>query len=450
MTETVVLGRERGEPRGAVNGRDGMCHSIVVAVALVAGLANGGGQQETGTPPIFDKRPYAEAKKAAEEGKKWLIVKATAVWCQPCKRMDATTWRDEQVVKWLKANAIAVVFDVDKEKTRAKELSIEAMPTMIAFKEGKEFDRVVGYQSPEEFLVWLEGIARGEKAITAIRARAGDRDAPEGKVDVQARLDLARKLAQDGKLDEATDEYVWLWQHMLEHDQSYYGVRGSFMASDMKRLAGKHAAAKKKFTALRDEITPKLDGEKVEAEAMEDWVTLNDVIGDTKATLEWYDKVKDQPRWLPLVKRVSRNLRELFIAQKRWADVGRLYARPVEELEQQHALCAMMPKGQPPEGLPEEERKRLEDMPNEMLRQEAGILYAGLLAAGREEEAGKLAKRARELDESAAMVAELVGRALEAGQARAQHLEWIDQCGKADKALGELRVKTQGALENRK
>lgn len=93
-------------------------------------------------PPIFDTRSYAQAKSAAEAGKKWFIVKATADWCVPCKQMDKTTWRDEKVVKWLKEQAVLVAVDVDKQKDVAKQLEIRAMPTMIAFRGGaEEFDR---------------------------------------------------------------------------------------------------------------------------------------------------------------------------------------------------------------------------------------------------------------------------------------------------------------------
>lgn len=393
-------------------------------------------------PPIFDKRPYAEARKAAEVEKKWFIVKATAVWCAPCKQMDATTWRDEKVVKWLTNNAIVVAVDVDKKKQLAKELSIQAMPTMIAFRKDQEFDRVVGYKDPVEFLGWLEGIARGEKSIEAVRKRAGTRDAAKGNVDVQARLDLAGKLAQSGKLDEATDEYVWLWQHMLEHRRGYYGVRLSFMASEMERLAARHAGSKKRFTALRDRTAKAIEGEKVAREDLVDWVALNRIIGDTNATLVWFDKVKDQPRWRPLVNRVARRLQALLIADRRWADIGRLYTDPIGEIERERVLNAMVSKRDLPPGFLAEQQKRW--------REKAGIMYAGLLAAAREEDAKQFAARVRELDGSAAMVAALVSTALEADQPRKRHLAWIDKFAAEDNSLGQLRAKTQAALDKRK
>ncbi len=424
-----------------------MSLQLLTLVWLVATPAATTLVRDNDTPPVFDKRPYAEARKTAEAHNKWFIVKATAVWCLPCKQMDRTTWRDEKVVKWLGKNAIAVAVDVDEQKKVAKKLSIEAMPTMIAFRDGNEFDRVVGYKGPDEFLVWLEGIARGEKSIELIRRRAGSRAPKDGKVDIDARLDLARKLAQAGKYDEAADEYVWLWQNMLEHKPSMYSVRLSFMASEMKRLAAKNARAQKKFTELRDRTAKEIAGKKVDPKALVDWVKLNRIVDDTEATLFWIDKGKDQPRWRSLLQRVTRNLQELLIEKGRWADTGQLYADPIGEIERQHSLNAMMPKRDLPEGLTDEQRKHIEDMPKRMLREKAGNIYAGLLAAGREEDAEKFASRARELDESTAMVAALVSTALEADQPRRQHLRWIDAIEEPDGALAKLRERTQHTLK---
>jgi thioredoxin-related protein len=420
--------------------------TLVLFVATSVATSFAGGDDP---PPVFDKRQFAEAKKAAENENKWLIAKATAVWCAPCKQMDRTTWRDEKVVEWLSKNAIAVAFDVDKEKKLAQELSIEAMPTMIAFRKGKEFDRVVGYKAPAEFLVWLEGIARGEKSLQAVRKRAGTRDAAKGSVDISARMELAGSLARSGKLDEATSEYTWLWQHCLEHRPSFYGVRLSFMASDMKRLAARYAGAKQKFTELRDRTAQAIKAEKVDPNDLVDWVTLNRIVGDSNATLVWFDKVKDQPRWRPLINRIARDLQELLIAKRRWADIGRIYTDSIRALEQEHEINAMSPKRDLPKGLSDEQRKRIEDAPQRRLREKAGIIYAGLLAADREDDATKFASRARELDESVAMIAALASTALKADQPREKHLGWISKIGGEDSSLAKLRDQIRAALDEK-
>lgn len=106
-------------------------------------------------PQVFSELSLAEAKAKAVEQEKILLVDATADWCQPCKAMERTTWVDPEVIAWINLNAIAIQVDVDRQRAEAKELNIQAMPTIIVFKDGRELDRVVGYKNASELLAWL-------------------------------------------------------------------------------------------------------------------------------------------------------------------------------------------------------------------------------------------------------------------------------------------------------
>lgn len=64
----------------------------------------------------------------------------TASWCGPC-RFIAPIFA-ELAKKF--PNILFLKVDVDEVKTVAEEWSVEAMPTFVLIKEGKEVDRVVG------------------------------------------------------------------------------------------------------------------------------------------------------------------------------------------------------------------------------------------------------------------------------------------------------------------
>lgn len=423
--------------------------NVLSLLTLVWPAAFAAGEQKPGVdlPAVFDKRPYGEAKKAATEGKKWFIVKAAAEWCAPCKRMDNTTWRDEKVVAWLTANAIAVHIDVDEQQQLAGELKIEAMPTVIAIRGAdQEFDRIVGYKGPSDTLAWLEGIARGTKYIDAITKLAGDRASSQGKVDIRGGLELARSLQQIGKADQAAEEYAWLWRHMLDHDQAYYGVRLSFMASDMERLASQNQGAKKKFSDLRNETEQAINEEKVAVNDLADWMTLNKIVGEQQRTMAWFDRVAIEASWQPLLERLGPHLEDLLIRERRWVDFGKLYRNPIEKLELAHNIMSRSPKLPAFEGMDQKQQERLEEMPRQIFRTKAGRLYAGLLAAGRDGDAQKLAARARELDDAPAMVAALVSTSLGAGQVRKEQIEWLGAAAKTDSSLRDLLKRAQDAL----
>ena len=48
--------------------------------------------------------------------------------------------------------------DVDKSRKVAAGLKIQAMPTIIVFKNGHEIARTVGYKTPTQLLSWLEQV----------------------------------------------------------------------------------------------------------------------------------------------------------------------------------------------------------------------------------------------------------------------------------------------------
>lgn len=400
---------------------------------------------QEGPPPVFDKRPYAEARRAATEGKKWFIVKATAEWCPPCKQMDKTTWRDAKVEGWLKQHAVAVALDVDTHPTIAKHLEVQAMPTMIAFRDDQEFDRIVGYKSPTDLLGWFEGIAAGKKAIEAVRERA---QPEQGQHDVEARRELAHALVLDGKFQDAAKEYVWLWENMLTHRPAMVGVRTSFMASEMRELTSKSDHAREAFRALRDKTGERLKEPKVSPSDLNDWVVLNEVIADEAATLTWFDENKGDARWRSLMRQVPSHLESLLIAHERWTDLASMIVDPLREVNKEHQMLTAMrdmhKRFKSDDGFDPQE---LDDIVTGSFRNKIGVYYASLLAANRSVDALKVAELARQLDDAGDMLYALVATALKAKQPRAEQADWIDKHPEADARLRTLAEQVRGGLE---
>lgn len=113
------------------------------------------------TPAVFAALSFDEAVTKAKQENKLVIVDAMASWCPPCKMMDKQSWPDAKVAGWLNENALAVQVDVDKQSQWAKTHKIEAMPTIIAFRDGREVKRIVGGLGPSDLLNWLNGLPKG-------------------------------------------------------------------------------------------------------------------------------------------------------------------------------------------------------------------------------------------------------------------------------------------------
>jgi tetratricopeptide (TPR) repeat protein len=306
--------------------------------------------------------------------------------------MDAVTWRDAEVVRWIEENGIAVQIDVDAETELAKQLEIRSMPTVIAFKGGEEKDRIVGYREAQGLLGWLDGLTRGETDLDRVRKAVVD-----PTTDVRGRHLLARGLVRSGRKEEATKELVWLWQNMARVDPAMGGVRVSYLAHEIETLIASHAPARTEFAGIRDALESTLKGDA--AASRLDWIVLNEMLGDEDRTFDWYDAARNDPNEASAIDGCAHRLVELLIQRECWEDVGRLYRDPVAELTRRHETSSLPADTT----IPPDMRSMLEETMARSFRERAALLFRCLVAAGRSKEANALKAEALRLDPSDAM-----------------------------------------------
>ncbi|MBI5864958.1 MAG: thioredoxin family protein [Planctomycetes bacterium] len=420
-----------------------------MTACFLAILAIAGASAED-LPPVFSKLNYEQARAKAKTEKKTLIVKATATWCGPCKQMDKTSWLDERIVKWVQANGLAIQLDVDEQAQAAKSLEVGSLPTMIAFKNDAEFDRVVGYQDADTLLAWLERVKAGKRAIDEAMELLAAVKSGTKKLPGMERLNLAKRLAEGRKYEEATDQFFWLWEKIPTEYPELIGVRGSFMIRDLTALAEKHKPARERLIALRDATAKKFESEtKRAAEPLRDWIVLNQALEESQRTIEWFDRVKDNPDAAETIGRIDHLLLPFLEDEARWADMGKIDRKPVERLRKRKSMDS---SGQVLSGrkMDPEMRAQVEEAEVQLLREEAGRAYAAQLAAGNEKLAAEVAETALELDDSPAMRIALVQTALRARQPRAAHEIWLNQVEKTGEDVKELRDRLKKLLAQQK
>ncbi|KAL9303672.1 hypothetical protein ACSQ67_020935 [Phaseolus vulgaris] len=94
---------------------------------------------------ITTKESWDQHLKQASRDSKIVIANFSATWCGPCK-MIAPYYCD---LSEKHSSIMFLLVDVDELADFSTSLDIKATPTFFFFKDGKEFDKLVGANKPE-------------------------------------------------------------------------------------------------------------------------------------------------------------------------------------------------------------------------------------------------------------------------------------------------------------
>jgi thioredoxin-like negative regulator of GroEL len=141
----------------------------------------------------------AARKEAAQKGLPILLDFGFAS-CQYCRKLDATTFRDAEVIKRLNARFVPLRIDIEKDPSLADKLGLQTFPTVVfASPEGHILGKIVGYQEPEPF---QENLDRVLDLVANPEWMKRDYEAAGkaiGSSDYARALALLKNVVQDGK-----------------------------------------------------------------------------------------------------------------------------------------------------------------------------------------------------------------------------------------------------------
>ncbi|KAM7359003.1 thioredoxin, mitochondrial [Cochliomyia hominivorax] len=102
---------------------------------------------------IFKVQSSEDFENKVKKSDKVVIVDFFATWCNPCKML---TPRLESIIGE-KAGAVKLAkVDIDEHSELALDYDVAAVPVLMAMKDGKVVNRMVGLQDTDKLRAWIE------------------------------------------------------------------------------------------------------------------------------------------------------------------------------------------------------------------------------------------------------------------------------------------------------
>jgi len=147
------------------------CLRLGISVLLLQGVLALGILTQPAAAQTVWHTSLAEARQEAEKLNRPLLCHFGAVWCAPCQKMERTVFNQPAVIDQLKASAVCLKIDVDKNPELAKRFGVQQFPTDVFLEpNGQRLLESTGYQSPEEYRALIDRAARRYSVLLASRS----------------------------------------------------------------------------------------------------------------------------------------------------------------------------------------------------------------------------------------------------------------------------------------
>jgi hypothetical protein len=257
------------------------------------------------------------------------------------------------------------------------------------------------------------------------------------------KLDQITALFQEGQADRAAADLGDLWREMGDPSGPWRPMRSSFLARLLARAAATGPGPRGIVAAIRDEVSPPQGPDPADHRAVREWCTLNIALNQADRTLSWLDRVESDPAALESLKPLAGFIPYILRQAGRWPDMARWFPSPVGSIRHAYAVADGWL------GRLGDDSSRHAQTIRAFARDRAALVYASMLAAGRDADAIAAAEAGCTLDPEPSRLRETMVQvaARDAGQARAHQLVWLDSSGNRGEQVMELRERVVSMLQ---
>jgi thioredoxin-related protein len=262
-----------------------------------------------------------EAKaQAKKEGKNLVFIDFYADWCQPCRMLDATTFKDPEVVAWLRKHTVALKVDGDRNTRLTDQFKVVSFPTLVFLRpDGTEIDRIITYLPPAEFLEAAAGIAEGKDAIARAKEKVAKGDATNPLV----RKELAFAYATKGRYKDAFNEYVWCLEEGFAKHPELSAMRGMVASEMMMMLSGAYPSLLDELAARRAAVRKRVEDGSAAANDIMTLALYDDLFREPERTLALYEAKRTRPDTPAAVRAaLAEAVLPMLLDARRYADIA--------------------------------------------------------------------------------------------------------------------------------
>lgn len=112
-------------------------------------------EAQTSSGVVFQKISFQKAKEEAKLQHKYIFMNVYALWCIPCKKLQRTTFQEEQVGRIFNKNFLNLSIDAENGEgiSIAKKYQVKAHPYMLLLDaNGNVQKRIIGYKTASQLL----------------------------------------------------------------------------------------------------------------------------------------------------------------------------------------------------------------------------------------------------------------------------------------------------------
>jgi tetratricopeptide (TPR) repeat protein len=288
--------------------------AVTVALALLA-------QDRPPSPAGFRALDFDAALAAAKADSRPLLVDFYDPASNEWKVMQALTWNDPVMLRWLDARFVAVQFDITAQPELAKRLQVERAPTSVLLTHtGLEVDRIVGFLEAKPFMAEGQGILHCVDKVGAERT-ALDAD----PTNPAAHVELGRAFMACGRYPRALECLLWAFDHGARRPD-FREARLAMLPMHFRQLIARYPGARQQLLERRDRSQAELLAFKEGADSVAlalDITALNTALTAERKHLQLFEQLlarPDTPRSV-LEALYSKLLVDLLVRERRWPEL---------------------------------------------------------------------------------------------------------------------------------